>query len=92
MREIENLGKYSHDNCWICGGWSEISIKCPHNIVEDRFDDDPLYIHMDIDKFKGRMLNKSDDGTYEVLRVVPPGERIFFFSCNELEVVDTTSK
>ena len=40
----------------------------------------PLYLHLESDKFVPELINKKKDGTFQIIRVVPPSKITFFFS------------
>lgn len=73
----------SRDCCWICDGWTEVSLKW--NPREE--DSEPIYIHFDFEKYIANYMGAlKDNGSYVYKRLVPPGPLKFFYTIGDVQI------
>ena len=44
------------NSCWICEGWHQMSFTYDTNSASPNFPKDPIFIHLEYEKFKGQYL------------------------------------
>jgi NLR family CARD domain-containing protein 3 len=66
-------------NCWVCDEWIEAVFKWIPG-VSGEASMAPIYLHLEQDNFNPTLMTKTNDGSYELTRVVPPARVRFFFS------------
>ena len=66
--------------CWICEGWVEMKFVWTLGVSGGSNNGD-MFIHLDCDNYEPDLM-KFGNSTYEIKRVVPPGEVKFFFTKN----------
>ena len=69
----------SYQNCWVCEGWTEMKFEWKMGISSGLVKE-PVYIHFDFDTYKPWLLEKDDEGTYYIYKMVPPGRSLYFYS------------
>jgi hypothetical protein len=69
------------ENCWICERWQEVEFRWVpgESGAESK---PPIYIHFDFDNFDHDLLDENPDGSFSVVRMVPPKKIKYFFTCN----------
>jgi NLR family CARD domain-containing protein 3 len=84
---------YLKENCWICEGWQELTIHyIPGKVLRSvnsvgksgNITEGPIYCHFDYLDYKGLHMNKNEESFFEITRMVPPGERKYFFTHNSV--------
>lgn len=70
--------KRSNCLCWICEGWKEMDFIWDP-IKENKHEVKDLFIHLECDDYRPDSLSVKN-GTFQLSRVLPPGEIKFFFS------------
>jgi hypothetical protein len=84
------------ENCWLCEGWSQVSFEYTPGVSDTRIDLEkseqhdekiPINLCLDCDHYSGDLLyidrsdtNVADGQRYYSDRMVPPGNRRYFFS------------
>ncbi len=77
---IKRYHNYTHDFkdvCWICEGWSEMTLGWnpgKSGIAEN----DPIFLHLSYEYNKGRFISKANQ--FKSTRMVPPVQFNYFFS------------
>lgn len=79
------------ENCWLCEGWSHCKFTFTPGVSDDdpnHEDHIPINMQMDCDHYMGDLLLSadSDNKVYVSDRMVPPGDRLYFFSKAGLQI------
>lgn len=74
-------------NCWICEGWTQVSFKfdpyCSNNPPKKELDEeDNVLIHFSFDEYKPDKMSMNKDGTFWIIRMVPPIDFNYYFTVN----------
>ena len=75
-------------NCWICEGWTQVQFKFdPLDLSQSTLDElgeinenTFCYLHLSIDEFKGDLMEKSDNGQFNLMRMIPPKKVEYYYS------------
>ena len=75
-------------NCWICEGWTQVQFKFnPSDLAQSTLeemgeinDSTFCYLHLSIDEYKGDLMEKSENGQFNLMRMVPPKKVEYYFS------------
>jgi hypothetical protein len=78
MFDINKHKGKSNCLCWICEGWKEMDFIWDP-VKENKHEVKELFIHLDCDDYRPDSLTVKN-GTFQLSRVLPPGEVKFFFS------------
>ena len=68
------------ENCWICEGWVECSIKIQYHEAS------PLFIHLDMDNYTPYLLQQQND-YFSITRALPPNKEVKFFFSSAFSVI-----
>lgn len=80
-----------HSNCWLCEGWTPHEFEFGSGLNIDEFA--MVKIHIEIEDFKGDLMERVDDSLYKITRMLPPGTHRYFFTVkNELRISDEAKK
>lgn len=76
----------SKNNCWICEGWREVKFEfTPKEPIAD-FNSHLVKLHLSFDNYRPfDMLYVN--GTFEIVRMCPPGEVHYFFTIDTVPVI-----
>ena len=74
-------------NCWIWEGWTQVEFKFdPYSSSnppeKDLTEDDKVFIHFSFENFEPDIMSMQNDGTFSVIRMVPPIKFNYYFTVN----------
>ena len=75
------------DNCWICEKWSENEFIWEPGVSGPE-KQTPVLLHLDIDNYKGDLMEQQIDGTFKLHRMLPPKQVKFFFTFGGEPTID----
>jgi hypothetical protein len=74
------------ENCWVCEKWVEVEFVWTPG-VSGLADADPMYLHLDFEDFSHDLMEKQPDGTFTLVRMVPPKRIRFFYSADGVPAI-----
>ena len=89
---ISKKNKHKCEKCWICEEWNDVKIEWdPSRMIWNRrlkhfaldklsTQEEPVYVHIDIDEYQPYLLKRNDDNIYSCTRALPKGKIQFFFT------------
>ena len=86
VKDSRKLELSSMTNCWICEGWSEHRFTYKPGVSDDTTGEHdpfvPINLHLDIDHFEADLMvpEENDPQMYYVYRMLPPGDRKYFYT------------
>ena len=66
-------------NCWICDKWVEVIFVWTPGISGEA-SMPPIYLHLEHENYAAELMTKQKDGSFQLIRVLPPSRISFFFS------------
>ena len=72
------------ENCWICRCWNEVEfvIKPVEKVTS-------MYMHLELYNYEPELMEKSNDRSFRLSRICPPGNMKCWFSCNNTACVSS---